>query len=70
MYSFSDKYSRLESTFSDIIRYRQDGQRDTKTDMVMVVVDGLVGGKETGRRRSDVDRLVKCIEIEGIAIVL
>ena len=52
------------------IRYRQDGQGDTKTDRVMVVVDGLVGGKETGRRRNDGDRFVKCIENEEVAIVL
>jgi hypothetical protein len=52
------------------IRYRRDGQGDTKTKRVMVVVNGLVGGKETGMRRSDVDRFVKCIETEGLAIVL
>lgn len=52
------------------IRYRRDGQQDAKTDTVMVIVDGLVEEDETGRRRSDGDRFVKCIEIEEIAIVL
>ena len=39
-------------------------------DMVMVIVDGLVEEDETGNRRSDGDRFVKCIETEGLAIVL
>ena len=31
------------------IRYRRDGQGDTKTNRVMVVVDGLVGGRKQER---------------------
>jgi hypothetical protein len=53
-----------------IVRYRRDGQQDAKTDMVMVIVDGLVEEDETGNRRSDGDRFVKCIETEEVAIVL
>jgi hypothetical protein len=32
------------------VRYRRDGQQDAKTDMVMVIVDGLVEEEETGKR--------------------
>jgi hypothetical protein len=39
--------------------------------MVMVIiVDGLVGEEETGRRRSDGDRFVKCIAIEEVAMIV